>query len=161
MQVAEHSRRHGINVTRPTGPVAGVRAPPGESAKGSVEDTESVANYTTLDTTLPFTRRLPDGISYHAPSASVVCDICETRHGRRFEELMAVMVCHGDLDDVNRADVPTVHVGLPLSAGERSTLDYSDAQLVFLQVVYNAHQQRYDPTWEYDIVYDGMQHLRA
>jgi hypothetical protein len=74
---------------------------------------------------------------------------------------MAAVDCHGDREAVDRATVPTVHVGLTLSRGERAALAYSDVQLAFLQVVYNAHQGRYDTEWEYDIVWDGMERLHA
>lgn len=161
-QVAERSRRHSVGGSSTDEAVdvsrTGAGQSPGAAAAGTAE---SPAEYTTLTTTLPFTKRLPDGVEYHAPSGSVVCDTCEARHGSRFEDLLAAIDCHGDLDAVDRDAVPTVHVGLTLSAAERSSVGYSDAQLVLLQLVYNAHQQRYDPDWEYDIVHDGMSQLRA
>lgn len=163
-QLQERSRRYGI-------PVAGLSTAIATTSDGAAKtdvqstattaDTDQAADYPTIDTTLPVTRRLPADIDYHAPSSSLVCTTCETRHGRRLPELLAAIECHGDLDDIDRAAIPTVHVGLTLSPGERSTLEYSDAQLIFLQLVYNAHQQRYDTEWEYDIVHDGMDCLRA
>ena len=155
----ERSRRHGVDVARTVTVGAGIESD--DESEPSAPDTGAGARAATLDTTLSLTQRLPDGISYHPASDSVTCTTCGTRHGRRFEELMAAVDCHGDREAVDRATVPTIHVGLTLSRGERAGLAYSDTQLAFLQVVYNAHQQRYDTEWEYDIVFDGMERLRT
>ncbi|WP_436932487.1 ATP-binding protein [Halosimplex halobium] len=158
-QRSERTRRHGVSVTPTADVVTNGDATSDES--DAVTESTPATEHAPIETTLPFTRRLPAGVSYHEPSGSVVCDACETRYGRRLSELLAAVDCHGDRSAIDRANVPPIHVGLTLSPGERSTLAYSDAQLVFLQLVYNAHQQRYDPDWEYDIVRDGMEPLRA
>ncbi|QLH81332.1 ATP-binding protein [Halosimplex pelagicum] len=158
-QRSERTRRHGVSVT-PAAPVASGGADSDDTDDEGTEPTRGT-EHGPIETTLPFTRRLPAGVSYHEPSASLVCDACETRYGRRLSELLAAVDCHGDRSDIDRLNVPPLHVGLTLSPGERSTLEYSDSQLVFLQLVYNAHQQRYDRDWEYDIVRDGMEPLRA
>jgi hypothetical protein len=155
----ERSRRHGVDVTRTVTVEAGIESD--DESEPSAPHTGAGASAPTLDTTLSLTQRLPDGISYHPASDSITCTTCGTRHGRRFEELMAAIDCHGDREAVDRATVPTVHVGLTLSRGERAGVAYSDTQLAFLQIVYNAHQQRYDTEWEYDIVFDGMERLRT
>ncbi|WP_436926199.1 ATP-binding protein [Halosimplex amylolyticum] len=157
-QRSERSRRHGVSVMRTSTPMDTATS---ETSDTETTPTEMGTEHAPIETTLPFTRRLPAGIEYHGPSGSLVCETCETRYGRRLPELLAAVDCHGDRDDINRLDVPPIHVGLTLSPGERSTLEYTDSQLLFLQLVYNAHQQRYDTDWEYDIVRDGMERLRA
>ncbi|MFB6191995.1 MAG: ATP-binding protein [Haloarculaceae archaeon] len=139
----ERERRHGISVIRTPATQPRARVDPDtDGAESDARDADPAdVDHTPLETTLPFTRRLPEGISYHGPADAIVCDACDTRHGRRLSDLLAALECHGDLAEVDRADVPTVDVGLTLSPGERAELPYSDAQLVFLQVVYNAHQQ--------------------
>jgi DNA helicase HerA-like ATPase len=157
-QRAERSRHHGIPVARNS---IHLDSRANDQADDSNEGSEVDSSHTTLDTTLPFTRRLPSGVDAHTSSNSFVCTTCDTRHGNRFSELIEATRCHGDLTAIDRDDIPTVHVGLSLSPGERSNLRYSDVQLAFLKVVYNAHQQRYDTEWEYDIVRDSMDNLRA
>jgi len=160
-QRAERSRRHAISVTRSSAVTPHSRS--GENKSDS--ETESAAptatEHTTLDTTLPFTRRLPAAVEFHPPSQSITCESCGTRYGRRLSALADAIECHSTLDEVDRANVPTVDVGVTRSPAERSKYDYSDAQFLFVQLVYNAHQQEYDTRWEYDIVYDGMERLQA
>jgi hypothetical protein len=159
-QRAERSRRHAVSVTQ-----SSVAARPSSSepaVNADPDSTEPLATeHTTLDTTLPFTRRLPAAVEFHPPSQAIICAACETRYGRRLDSLLDAIECHGDPADVDRADIPTVDAGVTRSPAERSTYDYSDAQFLCLQLVYNAHQQDYDTRWEYDIVYDGMERLRA
>jgi hypothetical protein len=70
----------------------------------------------------------------------------------------AITCCH-DLDAVDRDNVPICEVNLKLSAEERANSEYTDRQLVFLQVVYAAHQQRFDDL-AYDITRDSMVRLQ-
>ncbi|MFB6140711.1 MAG: ATP-binding protein [Halosimplex sp.] len=157
-QRGERSRRHGIAVARTTAVTA---VPDADPSSRDDSDSPVATEHTTLDTTLPFTRRLPPAVEFHAPSQSITCAACETRYGRRLSDLVDAIECHGDFDDVDRQDIPTVDAGVTRSPGERAKYEYSDSQFLFLQVVYNAHQQRYDPELEYDIVFDGMERLRA
>ncbi|QLH76957.1 hypothetical protein HZS55_06460 [Halosimplex rubrum] len=159
-QRADRSRRHAVSVTQ-----SAVTARPSSGEHDGRTDPDSpeplATEHTTLDTTLPFTRRLPAAVEFHPPSQSITCAACGTRYGRRLVPLLDAIECHGSLEEVDRANVPTVDAGVTRSPAERSTYDYSDAQFLFLQLVYNAHQQGYDTRWEYDIVYDGMERLRA
>lgn len=161
--LSARSRRFGIDVTR-TRVIGGIQETSDEAAEtapSSPED-EPPAGPTPVDSTLPFTKRLPRGVEYHPPSGSVRCTTCGARHGRTLERVLEAAACHRDESDpIDRANVPTVHVGLTLSPGDRAAIPYSDRQLVFLQVVYNAHQGRYDNEWEYDIVHDSMRPFRA
>ncbi|QLH81389.1 ATP-binding protein [Halosimplex pelagicum] len=160
-QRAERSRRHAVSVTQSASVTAFSPSDKRES-DFDPDSTDPIATeHTTLDTTLPFTRRLPAAVEFHQPSQSLTCAACGTRYGRRLSALVDAIECHGDLADVDRANVPTVDAGVTRSPAERSKHDYADAQFLFVQLVYNAHQRAYDTRWEYDIVYDGMERLRA
>ncbi|WP_123539402.1 ATP-binding protein [Halosimplex salinum] len=160
-QRAERSRRQAISLTQTASVTAFSPTDGRESHAESDPEKPLATEHTTLDTTLPFTRRLPGAVEFHPPSQSIACAACGTRYGRRLASLIDAIECHGDLAAVDRADVPTVDAGVTRSPAERSTYEYSDAQFLCLQLVYNAHQREYDTRWEYDIVHDGMERLRA
>jgi hypothetical protein len=69
--------------------------------------------------------------------------------------------CHHSFEDVDRANIPICSLDLQLTSGERAASEYTDAHLRLLTAVYMAHQQRFDPTLEYDIVWDSMTNLEA
>jgi hypothetical protein len=160
--LSARSRRFGIDVTRtPTVGDVPITAGEADDEAPATPEAESTTGYSPIDKTLAFTNRLPEGVGYHPPSASVCCTTCETRYGRTLSDLLNAIECHNDGDPVDRAAIPTVDVGLTLGPGRRATLAYSDRQLAFLQLVYDAHQGRYDPVLEYDVVFDSMTHLRT
>lgn len=68
--------------------------------------------------------------------------------------------CHHSLDEVDREDIPICSLDFQLTPAERTASEYSDAQLRFLTAVYMAHQQRFDPELEYDILRDSMTTLQ-
>lgn len=113
-----------------------------------------------VDSTLPFTRRLPDCIVYESGPHALVCTTCETRYAPRLGGMRRAIQCCHSLNEVDRDDVPICSVDLTLSATERDRSDYSDRQLVFLQAVYMAHRQRFDRDLEYDVVWDSMIRLQ-
>lgn len=182
--VVERSRRHAVSVTAApdvqpdpdvgAGADAGAGAavttagdgpagdgPAGAGAAAERADTDAASAFARGATTLPHTERFPDCIEYNPAANTIVCPTCDTRHGSTLESLVDAVDCHGSLDELDRAAVPTVDVDLNLDPGEREATGYTDSQLVFLQVVYKAQQLQYDPEWEYDIVHDGMECLRA
>ncbi|AEN07590.1 hypothetical protein Halar_0334 (plasmid) [halophilic archaeon DL31] len=113
-----------------------------------------------VDSTLPFTTRLPRCIQYDETAHAVVCTGCESRHAPSPEGVKRGIECCTSLDRVDRENVPICDVDLTLSPREREESEYSERQLAFLQVVYAAHQGEYDPEWEYDICWDSMLRLQ-
>jgi hypothetical protein len=112
--------------------------------------------------TIPHTERFPACLSYvDEPPYPIVCPTCETRYASTTEGLRRAIRCHQSVDDVDRENIPICGVDLQLTSGERAASPYSDAQLRFLAAVYMAHQRRFDPDLEYDLVWDSMTLLEA
>jgi hypothetical protein len=88
------------------------------------------------------------------------CSSCESRYDPTREGIERAIACCHDLDDVDRDDIPVCEVNLKLSRDERIQSRYTDAQLRFLHAVYAAHQRRFDPELEYDLLTDSMIRLR-
>jgi DNA helicase HerA-like ATPase len=109
---------------------------------------------------LAHTKRLPACVDYDEARHAVVCASCDSRYDPTREGIKRAIECCHSLEGVDRDDVPVCSVSLKLSADERAQSRYSDAQLRFLQAVYAAHQQRFDPEWEYDLLNDSMVRLR-
>jgi hypothetical protein len=109
---------------------------------------------------LEHTKRLPEGIEWAPAHTAFVCTHCDARYEQtRIGMLRAVDCCYG-LDRLDRDDVPLCSLTHKLSEKEATATGYSSQQLYFLQAVYDAHQQRFDAEWEYDIVSDSMVRLQ-
>ncbi|WP_178917844.1 ATP-binding protein [Natronomonas gomsonensis] len=111
-----------------------------------------------VDTTLPYTKRLPDHVTYIADRHALKCLGCDTRYDPNSDGMARVLRCcpNGEIDS---DDIPICDVTLKLTREERRELDYTDGQLMFLKAVYNAAQLRYtEPT--YDLLTDSMLRLR-
>ncbi|MUV59459.1 type IV secretory system conjugative DNA transfer family protein [Halobacterium sp. CBA1126] len=122
----------------------------------------AATNTTEPVATIPHTQRFPDCLTYidEAPYP-LVCETCDTRYASTPEGMRRAIECHHSLENVDRANVPICSLDLPLTSGERAASEYSDPQLRLLAAVYMAHQQRFDPALEYDIVWDSMTRLEA
>jgi len=112
-----------------------------------------------LDSALPHTQRMPPMVTYTETRHALQCEKCANRYDPSIEGMRRAIACCSSLDAVDPADVPVCAVNLKLTPEERAASDWSDAQLQFLQVVYNAQQLRYDPL-EYDLLYDSMLRLQ-
>jgi hypothetical protein len=109
---------------------------------------------------LAHTTRMPDVVTYDEKTRALLCSGCESRYDPTREGIeRAIECCHG-LDDVDRDDIPICSLNLKLSVDERIQSRYTDAQLRFLQAVYAAHQQRFDPELEYSLLTDSMFRLQ-
>ncbi|GAB7010722.1 hypothetical protein [Halorubrum trueperi] len=113
-----------------------------------------------IDSALPYTERLPDPVVYDDSRHALVCVGCDTRYDPNPAGLRAASGCCHDPEAVDRDDCPICDLPLKLSYAERQESPISDAGLRFLQAVYSAHQQQYDPEFEYDITRDSMRRLR-
>jgi hypothetical protein len=108
-----------------------------------------------VDTTLPYTLRLPKTVSYTDAVHGLVCTECESRYDPTTAGIERAIVCCSSPDSVDPDDVPVTDVNLKLSRSERAETGLSDAQLMLLQVIYNAQQLRYEAP-AYDILFDSM-----
>jgi hypothetical protein len=111
-----------------------------------------------VDTTLPYTKRLPDHLTYDATRHALTCRDCNAYYDPDSTGLERAIECcpEGDIDS---DDIPICEVNLKLTREERRTCPYTDGQLMFLQAVYNATQLRYDAP-QYDLLADSMLRLR-
>ena len=113
-----------------------------------------------MDSLLPYTKRLPEPLEYDADRHALCCSSCASRYDPTIEGLKrAIECCHG-LESVHRDDIPVCELNLKLSVDERIQSPYTDAQLRFLHTVYAAHQRRFDPEFEYDLLIDSMHRLQ-
>lgn len=141
----------------------------GRTASGSTDPAAvdgpvegSIAGLAAATATIPHTERFPDCLTYiDEPPYPLVCEACETRYAATPAGMRRAIACHHSLDAVDRAEIPICALDLQLTSGERAASPYSDAQLRLLAAVYMAHQQRFDPALEYDIVWDSMTNLEA
>ncbi|WP_225316345.1 MULTISPECIES: hypothetical protein [Haloferax] len=99
-------------------------------------------------------------VAYDPEAHAVVCDECSTRYDPALPGIRNAIECCHSLDAVDRDDIPISYLPLKLSAVERGSSAFTDAQLRFLQAVYSAHQRRFDPEFEYDLMYDSMVRLQ-
>ncbi|MFC7227952.1 hypothetical protein N0B31_11115 [Salinirubellus salinus] len=111
-----------------------------------------------VDTPLPYTTRFPSGLRYDAERHAIVCEHCEATYDPGPEGMRRALECHPN-GSTNPDDVPITELTLKLSANERHDTGYTDAQLMFLQAVYNAQQGRYQAP-EFDLVFDSMLRLQ-
>jgi hypothetical protein len=131
----------------------------------AVEGIESTAEQSseltvTTDSLLPYTKRLPEMLAYDGDRHALLCSECESRYDPTREGIERAIECCHDLESVDRDDIPVCEVNLKLSRDERIQSRYTDAQLRFLHAVYAAHQRRFDPELEYDLLTDSMIRLR-
>lgn len=111
-----------------------------------------------VDTTLPYTKRLPSHLAYDPTRHALSCRDCDALYDPdRIGLQRALECCPGG--DIDPDDIPICEVNLKLTREERRTCGYTDGQLMFLQAVYNAAQRRYDAP-QYDLLSDSMLRLR-
>ncbi len=137
-----------------------VSTPPTHSTERSSDTSTTEATASRIDSALPLTSRFPSVIEYDEHANAVICGACDARYEPTAVGVRHAIGCCHTLDDVDRNDVPVADVHLMLSQAERQRSSYTDRQLAFLQICYNAHQQQYDPDLEYDIRRDSMVRLQ-
>lgn len=115
-----------------------------------------------VTTTLPFTSRMPDCVTYDQTRDAIECDgdSCEKRFPVTDAGMKRAIACCHDVASLDRDDVPICRTPLPLSPGELARSAYSDRQLCFLRAVHDATNRRHDPELAYDITRDSMLRLR-
>jgi hypothetical protein len=112
-----------------------------------------------VDSALPHTKRLPRMIEYDEPSHSLRCKHCETRYAPDETGMHKAIECCRRRQMVDPDDIPITEVNLTLSPEERKMAGWSDAALMFLQVVHNAGQFMYEAP-AYDLLSDSMIRLQ-
>jgi len=112
-----------------------------------------------VDSALPHTMRLPSWVEYDGDIHALRCDACDNRYDPSQAGMQRAIACCHDPDAVMRDDIPICELNLKLTPEERADSEWSDAQLMFLQAVYNAQQLRYDPPG-YDLLRDSMLRLQ-
>ncbi|WP_049935217.1 type IV secretory system conjugative DNA transfer family protein [Haloplanus natans] len=112
-----------------------------------------------VDSALPHTMRLPSWVEYDGDIHALRCETCDNRYDPTSEGMARAIACCHDPDAVNRDDIPICELNLKLTPEERADSEWSDAQLMFLQAVYNAQQLRYEPPG-YDLLRDSMLRLQ-
>ncbi|WP_255198499.1 hypothetical protein [Halorarius litoreus] len=153
---AKHRTRdaYGVDIGR-----GATEAPDPADADADPETAPTLAEATV---TIPNANRFPDCLTYlDEPPFPLVCPECDARYAATPEGMRRAIECHHSLAAVDREDIPVCSLDLQLTSGELAASDYSAAQLRFLAAVYMAHQQRFDPAIEYDIVWDSMTDLQA
>lgn len=112
-----------------------------------------------VDTLLGHTQRMPECVRFDAETDALCCRSCNSRYDLSIEGMVRAIECCHSLDAVDRDDVPVCECNLKLSPAEINAAEWSLKQLLFVQVVYNAQQLRYDPL-EYDLLWDSMLRLQ-
>ena len=112
------------------------------------------------DSLLPYTKRLPEMLAYDSDRHALRCSRCDSRYDPTRAGIERAIECCHDLESVDRDDIPVCELNLKLSRDELIQSRYTDAQLRLLHAVYAAHQRRFDPALEYDLLSDSMIRLR-
>ncbi|WP_254824641.1 ATP-binding protein [Haloglomus halophilum] len=112
-----------------------------------------------VDSALPFTDTMPEPVRYDDERHALRCETCDARYEPTIDGMRRAIGCCHTPDEVDRDEIPVCQVPLKLSASERAASDYTDQQLLFLQTVYAASQQRFDPELEFDFLTDSMKRL--
>ncbi|AXG08051.1 ATP-binding protein [Haloplanus rubicundus] len=112
-----------------------------------------------VDSALPHTMRLPSWVEYDGEIHALRCEACDNRYDPSSTGMQRAIACCHNPDAVHRDDIPICELNLKLTPEERSDSPWSDAQLMFLQAVYNAQQLRYEPPG-YDLLTDSMLRLQ-
>jgi len=102
---------------------------------------------------------MPTPVTYDDQTETLLCLSCNSCHNPTAAGMRQAIECCHSLDAVDRDAIPICGCTLKLGPAEVAASDWSRRQLTFLQAVYNAQQQRYDPI-EYDIVRDSMIRLK-
>ncbi|EMA52078.1 hypothetical protein C450_11858 [Halococcus salifodinae DSM 8989] len=131
-----------------------------DGAESEPTDETADVQLARVDTALPLTKRLPACVEYDPTIHALRCIDCDNRYDPSADGMKRAIDCCHDLSAVDRNDVPVCDINLKLTPEERSASEWSDRQLCFLQVVYNAQQLRYDPELEYDLLWDSMLRLQ-
>jgi DNA helicase HerA-like ATPase len=157
-------RTHGLDIHHQTRQAAMQRHthPDGDDAP-PVADRDSAPGVdpdARVDSALPYTNRLPAMVKYDSAAHALVCRDCDTRYDPTSEGMTHAIRCCHTIHEVDRDSVPICELNLKLTVDERRHRPYTDAQLRFLQAVYDAHQRRFDPDLEYDLITDSMIRLQ-
>lgn len=139
---------------------AGPGSDPGAHPESTAPASDPTPPTPVPTTTLPYTDRFPDCLSYDPARHLVECSVCESRYAPTLDGIERAITCCHDRARVDREDIPTVDAHLKLTAEERSAIAYSDGQLVFLKLLANVRFRRYDPDVEFDLARDSMILLR-
>jgi len=131
-----------------------------DTAADTDTEPESTTPTRDVDSALPYTDRLPEPVTYNAATHAIVCEHCNARYEPTVDGIRRGVDCCADVDTLDRDDIPICDVPLTLSERERLDADYTHQQLLFLQAVYAAQQDRFD-TLAYELRRDGMDRLRA
>jgi hypothetical protein len=129
------------------------------SATASIDDetpTDLLAHLqqSGFQTTLPLVDTLPGTAMYEPAANAVVCETCGVNRPATSDGLRATLACHGSLDDIDRAAIPPVALGLTLTTDEIGAAPVALRLLCALQIIANMAHQRYTP-WEVDLVHDS------
>ncbi|MCQ4334427.1 hypothetical protein KM295_13265 [Natronomonas sp. F2-12] len=155
--VRDRSRlEHGIDLAPTQRPTATPEATNGDEPTGEPSSDSSAP----VGSLLPHTKRLPEMLEYDGDRHALCCSSCESRYDPTREGIERAIECCHELASVDRDDIPVCGVNLKLSRDERIQSRCTDAQLRFLHAVYAAHQRRFDPELEYDLLTDSMIQLR-
>jgi hypothetical protein len=115
----------------------------------------------TLDTTGPFTNTSPPGVQFDTERYAWCCAECGNAYGSSLSKLLQAVDCHGSREALDPSTVPPLEVDAAMTRRERERSPYTDAQLVFMQLLYNVRFGLYDRYWEFDLVWDDMELLVA
>jgi hypothetical protein len=152
---AERSRRHaGLTLGDPS-----TVADAGEGDADGDDRTDTDDELPPTDSALPHTRRFPDHVEYDGETKAIRCCRCDARYDPSIDGLKRAIGCCGSMAEVDRDDIPICTLHLKLGDAEIRDSDWSVAQLLFCQAVYNAQQLRYSRL-EYDLLADSMIRLR-
>jgi hypothetical protein len=151
------AERYGIRQTAVSG-VDGVDGT-GKSAASDDGDGDPRPARFELATTLPHTRRLPPCVTVVKGASALRCAVCDTRYDASDDGMERAVACCRGLENVDRGEIPVVRANLKLRPEAVAESVWSLTQLLFLQLVHNAQQGRYDAPG-YDIVHDSMIRLR-
>ncbi|WP_276258036.1 type IV secretory system conjugative DNA transfer family protein [Haloglomus litoreum] len=134
--------------------------PPSEDdVPAESEATDGAPPAVRVDSALPHTKRLPPTVEYDGSIHALRCTRCDTRYDPSIDGMKRAIECCSSIDAVDSDDIPICELNLKLTEAERFDSEWSDAQLMFLQAVYNAQQLRFDPL-EYDLLWDSMLRLQ-
>jgi hypothetical protein len=129
------------------------------SGEGSATADSTRPSPTELNSILPHTTRLSSFLDYDADRDLLHCVECGTRYDSTFRGQCEGIECCHSLAAVDRDDIPPSQSFLKLSPDEVARSRWSLAQLLLMQLVFNAQQGVYDPL-EYDLTRDSMNRLR-
>jgi hypothetical protein len=153
---AEHGLGLGTpSLTERSTETPGARMHPSGEAGPTDSGTPSVR----VDSALPHTKRIPPTVEYDGSIHALRCRRCDNRYDPSINGMKRTIECCSSIDQVDGDDIPVCELNLKLTPEERLDSGWSDAQLMFLQAVYNAQQIRFDPL-EYDLLWDSMLRLQ-